>query len=55
MSSNKFDIAAYCKRMEKNIGGQDGKAALFWKALSFSVDAHQNQKRKSGEAYVSHP
>jgi GTP pyrophosphokinase len=41
--------------MEKNIGGQDGKAALFWKALSFSVDAHQNQKRKSGEAYVSHP
>ncbi|MEW6289008.1 MAG: HD domain-containing protein [Thermodesulfobacteriota bacterium] len=55
MSANKFDIAAYCKRMEKNIGGQDGKASLFWKALSFSVDAHQNQKRKSGEAYVSHP
>ncbi len=55
MSSNKFDIAAYCARMEKNIGGQEGKAALFWKALSFSVDAHQYQKRKSGEAYVSHP
>ena len=55
MSANKFDIAAYCKSMEKNIGGQEGKASLFWKALSFSVDAHQNQKRKSGEAYVSHP
>ncbi|MFH1215897.1 MAG: HD domain-containing protein [Pseudomonadota bacterium] len=55
MHSNKFDIAAYCRKMEKIIGGQEGKAALFWKALSFSVDAHQNQKRKSGEAYVSHP
>lgn len=41
--------------MEERIGGQDGNAALFWKALSFSVDAHQNQRRKSGEAYVSHP
>lgn len=51
----KFNILAYCKRMEEYIGGQDGPAALFWKALSFSVDAHQNQKRKSGEAYVSHP
>ncbi|OKY75716.1 MAG: GTP pyrophosphokinase [Desulfobulbaceae bacterium DB1] len=55
MHNSKFDIATYCRKMEKIIGGQEGKAALFWKALSFSVDAHQNQKRKSGEAYVSHP
>lgn len=55
MPSPKFNILAYCKRMEEHIGDQDGEAALFWKALSFSVDAHQNQKRKSGEAYVSHP
>lgn len=55
MVANIFNIATYCKRMEEYIGGQDGKAALFWKALSFSVDAHQNQKRKSGEVYVSHP
>ncbi|MFZ5765901.1 MAG: RelA/SpoT family protein [Thermodesulfobacteriota bacterium] len=55
MQPSKFDIAAYCRKMEKLIGGQEGQAALFWKALSFSVDAHQNQKRKSGEAYVSHP
>lgn len=55
MAAKTFDIASYCKRMEEHIGGQDGKTALFWKALSFSVDAHQYQKRKSGEAYVSHP
>ncbi len=55
MNAKTFDIASYCKRMEEYIGGQDGKTALFWKALSFSVDAHQFQKRKSGEAYVSHP
>jgi GTP pyrophosphokinase len=41
--------------MEKVLGGQDGEASLFWEAFSFAVDAHQDQSRKSGEAYVSHP
>ncbi len=41
--------------MEKALGGQSGDARLFWEAFSFSVDAHQDQRRKSGEAYVSHP
>ena len=41
--------------MEKILGGQDGEARLFWEAFSFAVDAHQDQSRKSGEAYVSHP
>jgi GTP pyrophosphokinase len=41
--------------MEKSLGGEHGDARLFWKAFSFSVDAHQDQLRKSGEAYVSHP
>jgi len=41
--------------MEQILGGQDGEASLFWKAFSFAVDAHQGQRRKSGEAYVSHP
>ncbi|MEW6502197.1 MAG: RelA/SpoT family protein [Thermodesulfobacteriota bacterium] len=50
-----FDIAAYCARMEEHLGDQDGPAALFWKALSFAVTAHQDQRRKSGEAYISHP
>ncbi|MEW6595295.1 MAG: HD domain-containing protein [Thermodesulfobacteriota bacterium] len=50
-----FDIAVYCTRMETLLGNQDGPAALFWKALSFAVTAHQDQRRKSGEAYISHP
>ena len=55
MAEKPFDIAQFCEEMEKHIGGQDGPAQLFWKALSFAVSAHQDQKRKSGEAYVSHP
>lgn len=56
MDQQSFDIAAYSKEMEAILGGQDDKQAhLFWKAFSFAVDAHQDQRRKSGEAYVSHP
>ena len=50
-----FDIAAYCRRMEHYLGDQEGPARLFWQALSFAVAAHQDQRRKSGEAYISHP
>lgn len=53
--SKKFNIAAYCERMEQILGGQEGSAKIFWEALSFAVSAHQDQRRKSGEAYVSHP
>lgn len=55
MPKKHFDIAGFCDRMEDFLGGQEGEAKLFWKAFSFAVEAHQNQKRKSGEAYVSHP
>jgi GTP pyrophosphokinase len=41
--------------MEVVLGGQEGDSRLFWKAFSFAVHAHQDQRRKSGEAYVSHP
>lgn len=51
----KFDIATYCEQMEFHLGDQEGEAKLFWQALSFAVTAHEGQKRKSGEAYVSHP
>ncbi|HIJ78364.1 MAG: HD domain-containing protein [Desulfobulbaceae bacterium] len=53
--TNHFNIAEYCERMEQHLGGQEGPAKVFWKALSFAVAAHQDQKRKSGEAYISHP
>ncbi|MBU0680477.1 MAG: HD domain-containing protein [Proteobacteria bacterium] len=56
MDQQPFDIAAYSQEMEKILGGQDDERAhLFWKAFSFAVDAHQDQRRKSGEPYVSHP
>ncbi len=51
-----FNIAEYTREMETLLGNQyNGTAPLFWKAFSFAVDAHQDQRRKSGEAYVSHP
>lgn len=50
-----FDLPDYITTMERFLGNQDGPAKPFWKALSFAVDAHQGQVRKSGEAYISHP
>ncbi len=50
-----FDIASFCTNMEQFVGPQEGPAKLFWQALSFAVSAHEGQKRKSGEAFVSHP
>ncbi len=52
---NYFNIAAFCEHMEDILGGQEGEAKLFWQAISFAVSAHEGQKRKSGEVYVSHP
>jgi len=50
-----FDLSDYIATMERFLGTQDGPAKPFWKALSFAVDAHQGQLRKSGEPYISHP
>jgi len=55
VAENTFDIGQFCGDMEGELGCQDGPSCLFWRAFSFAVDAHQNQRRKSGEAYVSHP
>ncbi len=54
MRHQQFNIAEYSREMEELLGDQE-EAPLFWKAFSFAVDAHQDQRRKSGEAYVSHP
>lgn len=50
-----FDLNDYINLMEGFLGNQEGPAKPFWKALSFAVDAHQGQLRKSGEPYISHP
>ena len=54
MRNHDFNIADYSREMEQLIGSQE-QVPLFWKAFSFAVDAHQYQRRKSGEPYVSHP
>ncbi len=41
--------------MEECLGEQEGPANLFWQAFSYAVNAHQDQRRKSGEVYISHP
>jgi len=48
-------MQTYCALFERHLGGQESSAKPFWKALSFAVEAHSGQRRKSGEAYVSHP
>ncbi|MFW5906194.1 MAG: RelA/SpoT family protein [Desulfobia sp.] len=55
MKTNKFDMGTFGRIMEEYLGDQEGPANLFWKAFSYSVNAHQDQRRKSGEAYISHP
>ena len=35
--------------------GSDLKAHVFWDALDFATDAHDDQWRRSGEAYIMHP
>jgi guanosine-3',5'-bis(diphosphate) 3'-pyrophosphohydrolase len=50
-----FNLTDFIATMEECLGTQDGPAKPFWKALSFAVDAHQGQRRKSGEQYISHP
>jgi len=50
-----FKIAKFTEDIAGHIGDQEGEAKLFWRAFSYAVNAHQDQRRRSGEAYVSHP
>ncbi len=49
-----FDLELYRSRIspfiEKSPNGE-----LFWEALDFAVEAHDDQWRKSGDAYILHP
>ncbi|PHR23146.1 MAG: GTP pyrophosphokinase [Desulfotalea sp.] len=49
-----FDLELYRNQMQELIGDKDG-AEIFWAALDFAVDAHENQWRRSGDAYILHP
>ncbi len=49
-----FDLELYRNQMQVFIADIPG-AETFWEALDFSVEAHADQWRKSGDAYILHP
>ena len=49
-----FDLEHYRNQMQALIGDKPG-VETFWEALDFSIDAHADQWRRSGDAYILHP
>ena len=49
-----FDLELYRNQMQILIADKPG-VETFWEALDFSIDAHDDQWRKSGDAYILHP
>lgn len=49
-----FDLELYRNQMQVLIADNPG-ADTFWEALDFSIDAHADQWRRSGDAYILHP
>ena len=49
-----FDLELYRQQMRKYIGGKPDEH-IFWDALDFAVEAHDDQWRRSGDAYILHP
>lgn len=49
-----FDLELYRSQMRRLLGDAS-KGHVFWDALDFATDAHDNQWRRSGEAYIMHP
>jgi GTP pyrophosphokinase len=49
-----FDLELYRNQMQALIGDKAG-VETFWEALDFSVEAHADQWRRSGDAYILHP
>jgi GTP diphosphokinase / guanosine-3',5'-bis(diphosphate) 3'-diphosphatase len=49
-----FDLELYRSQMRQLLGSSP-KAHVFWDALDFATDAHDDQWRRSGEAYIMHP
>ena len=49
-----FDLELYRNQMQTLIADKPG-VETFWEALDFSIDAHDDQWRRSGDAYILHP
>ncbi len=49
-----FDLEIYRDQMRALIAEKPGED-IFWQALDFAVEAHADQWRRSGDAYILHP
>ncbi len=49
-----FDLEIYREQMRMLIGEKSGED-IFWQALDFAIEAHADQWRRSGDAYILHP
>ncbi len=49
-----FDLELYRNQMMSFISGTPGEET-FWEALDFATEAHFDQWRRSGDAYILHP
>lgn len=49
-----FDLEIFQSQMHHYIGGLPGEE-IFWQALDFATEAHYEQWRRSGDAYILHP
>jgi GTP diphosphokinase / guanosine-3',5'-bis(diphosphate) 3'-diphosphatase len=49
-----FDLEVYRSQMHNFIGGLPNEE-VFWQALDFATEAHYEQWRRSGDAYILHP
>lgn len=49
-----FDLELYRSQLRQLLGAGP-KVHIFWDALDFATDAHDDQWRRSGEAYIMHP
>jgi GTP pyrophosphokinase len=49
-----FDLEMYREQMRMLIGEKSGED-IFWQALDFAIEAHADQWRRSGDAYILHP
>jgi len=49
-----FDLELYRNQMQVLLADKPG-VETFWEALDFSIDAHDDQWRRSGDAYILHP
>jgi len=49
-----FDLELYRNQMRGLIAEKPGEE-IFWEALDFAIEAHGDQWRRSGDAYILHP